>query len=31
MLLHIESVYVVGGCNVVAREGMFKVGCSSWL
>ena len=24
-------VYVVGGCNVVAREGMFLVGCCSWL
>ena len=23
-----ESVYVVGGCNIVAREGMF---CCSWL
>ena len=26
-----ESVDVVGGCNVVAREGMFLVGCCSWL
>ena len=25
------SMYVVGGCNVVAREGMFLVGCCSWL
>ena len=23
--------YVVGGCNVVAREGKFLVGCCSWL
>ena len=30
MLMCMESVYVVGGCNVVAREGMFLVGCS-WL
>ena len=22
---------VVGGCNVVAHEGMFLVGCCSWL
>ena len=30
MLLCMESVYVVGGCNVVAREGMILVGsCSS--
>ena len=26
-----DSVYVVGGCNVVARKGMFLVGCCSWL
>ena len=26
-----ESVYVVGGCNVVAREGMFLVGLQSIL
>ena len=26
-----ESVYVVGRCNVVAHEGMFLVGCCSWL
>ena len=31
MLLCMESVYVVGGCNVVAHEGMFLVGCCSWL
>ena len=22
---------IVGGCNVVALEGMFLVGCCSWL
>ena len=26
-----ESVYVVGGCNIVARKGVFLVGCCSWL
>ena len=31
MLLCMESVYVVGGCNVVARKGMFLVGSCSWL
>ena len=30
MLMSMESVYVVGGCNVVARERTFLVGCS-WL
>ena len=27
----VHGVYVVGGCNAVAREGMFLVGCCSWL
>ena len=31
MLMCMESVYFVGGCNVVACEGMFLVGCCSWL
>ena len=28
MLMCMESVYVVGGCNIVAHKGMF---CCSWL
>ena len=29
MLMCMESVYVVGRCTIVARKGMFLVGCCS--